>query len=431
MMQRSGNIKQQVMLLLFLAVEGPVFSFGGDTLTLFSCHRLAMETHPVHIQKDLFMRSKELKQENYSAGWYPSLDLNGRYTWQNEVVQIPIPITVPGFEEPAMPHYNYKLTLDVEQTLYDGGMSRKGKELEEAICRVNQQSVEVTLNRVKEEVNRVYFYVLVLQQQEEIIRLKLETLEERILKMESRVRNEMVPKADMNILLAEKLNVEQQLAETDINRTSALEILQELTSREITENTVLVLPETEIQPDSEIMHPEEFLYDLQIQNLEAGMDLAGRKRYPKAFVFGQFGYGNPALDFFRDEFRGYYILGAGLHWNVWDWSKTDREKQEMAVQQDILRSRKEAFEKNLEITLENLVSDIAKFEEAVRRDREILELRREITLSATSRLENGVITSSDYLTELNAEMEARTRLNLHRIQLEQARIAYMTQKGAL
>ena len=47
------------------------------------------------------------------------------------------------------------------------------------------------------------------------------------------------------------------------------------------------------------------------------------------------------------------------------------------------------------------------------------------------RLENGVITSTDYITELNAEMQARIQLDMHRIQLEQARIDYLTAKGLI
>ena len=173
------------------------------------------------------------------------------------------------------------------------------------------------------------------------------------------------------------------------------------------------------------------LYDLQIKSLDASIKLTERKRYPSAYVFGQLGYGNPALNFFRDEFRGYYIVGAGLHWNIWDWSRTSRKKQILAVQQDIIRSQKESFDKNLDIKLEDELASIMKYEEALERDRKIVELRQDIRRSASSQLENGLITPTDYIAHLNAETHARIQMDLHRVQLAQARINYLTSKGIL
>jgi len=420
-----------ILPMIMVMIAGPVRGQKLDTVSLFECHRTAMDTHPLSVQKDLYMQSRELNLKNHSVNWYPSLDLNGRYTWQNEVVQIPFADMIPGFEKPAMPHYNYKLTLDVQQTLYDGGMSKKGKELEESLYEVNRQKVEVSLNQLKGQVNNIFFYILVLQQQERTICLMRDELEERVAYMESLVQNQAILASDLNVLKAESLKADQQLAEISISRMSALAILKDLTSLEISENTVLDIPTSEAEPAMEAVLPEQLLYDLRINNLDASIQLTERQRYPRAFVFGQLGYGNPGLNFFRDEFRGYYIVGAGLQWKILDWSKTSREKQNLAVKQEIIRSEKQAFDKNLRIRLEELLANIIKYEEAVNRDQEILGLRQEITRAAVSKLENGIITSTDYITELNAETQARIQLDLHRIQLEQARISYLTSKGII
>jgi len=430
-MPRIWTGRKKILPVIMVVMACSVQAQNQDTVSLFECHRSAMDSHPLSVQKELYMQSKELNLKNHSVNWYPSLDLNGRYTWQNEVVQIPFADMLPGFEQPAMPHYNYKLTLDVQQTLYDGGLSKKGKELEESVYEVNRQKVEVSLNQLKGQVNNIYFYILVLQQQEITIRLRRDELQEREAYMESLVQNQAVLEADLNVLKAESLKADQQLAEITVSRQSALAMLKDLTSLEISENSVLEIPTSEAEPAMEVVLPEQLLYDLQISNLDANIQLTERQRYPKAFVFGQLGYGNPGLNFFRDEFRGYYIVGAGLQWKIWDWSKTSRQKQNLAVKQEIIRSEKQAFNKNLRIQLEELMSNIIKYEEAVNRDQEILLLRQDITRAAVSKLENGIITSTDYITELNAESQARIQLDLHRIQLEQARISYLTSKGII
>ena len=403
----------------------------ADTLQLYECHRSAIENHPYFKQKELYSQSKELRTKNHTANWYPSLDMNGKYTWQNEVVELPIPIDIPGFETPLMPHYNYKLSLDIQQTVYDGGITKSSKKLEESTLLVNQQQVEVSLNQLKEQVNQLFFYILALQQQEKSIQLKLDELEEKFAVIESGVRNEIFLQSDQDIMKAEILKVKQLLAEFSITKSSVFQMLSSLTSMEIHEDAILVLPPSDVWVTVEIPRPEQVLYDLQILKLDASMDLVSKQRHPKAYVFGSFAYGNPGLNFFRDELRGFYVVGAGLQWNIWDWSKTSRSKQDISIQQEIIRSQKAAFDKNQNIQLAEKLAEISKYTEAVKRDEEIVLLRAKISKSTASQLENGMITTTDYIAELNAETEARIRLETHRIQLVQAQINYLTTKGII
>lgn len=120
-----------------------------------------------------------------------------------------------------------------------------------------------------------------------------------------------------------------------------------------------------------------------------------------------------------------------MHWTLWDWSRSGREEEAIIVQQEIIRSRKDAFDQGLSIQNEKYLSEIRKFEEAAQRDREIVTLREKIRLAAASQYENGVITASDYIRELNAETEARIILELHMIQLIQTKISYLTTQGII
>jgi outer membrane protein TolC len=243
------------------------------------------------------------------------------------------------------------------------------------------------------------------------------------------VKNGILLSSDLDLITAEMLKAEQQLGEIRISEQSAGDILGILIGNEIGDVIQLATPIVNIDMAAEPERPEFQLFDLQIHNLDANIKMAGTQRKPRLYAFGTLGYGNPALNFFKDEFRSYYIVGAGLQWKLWDWGKSSRERQVLTVQQEIVESKKESFNKNLQIMLKDELANVLKYEESVKIDEEIVVLREKITSTSASQLENGVITSSDYISELNAETQAKIKLETHKIQLVQAKINYLTKKG--
>ena len=88
--------------------------------------------------------------------------------------------------------------------------------------------------------------------------------------------------------------------------------------------TIFILPEPgpetgsgEVPAEEAILRPELVLYDLTASQLDVNESLISTRRLPKAQGFATVGYGNPpGSNFFRDEFAPYYILGAGVKWNI-------------------------------------------------------------------------------------------------------------------
>ncbi|HBQ81602.1 MAG TPA: hypothetical protein DD745_01800 [Bacteroidales bacterium] len=154
------------------------------------------------------------------------------------------------------------------------------------------------------------------------------------------------------------------------------------------------------------------------------------KRMPKAFGFATLGYGNPpGMDFFNDSFDTYYIMGAGIKWNIFDWNKARNEKQVISLQQGIIENRKTDMTDNLRRQLEAKMSEINSLTELVRTDSELIELRKRITSTAESQFGNGTITATEYLNELNSEKSAVINSEIHKINLSLAGIEYLNISG--
>jgi outer membrane protein TolC len=74
-------------------------------------------------------------------------------------------------------------------------------------------------------------------------------------------------------------------------------------------------------------------------------------------------------------------------------------------------------------------ADLAKLEQLLGSDDEIIALRESIKTTSAAQLENGVINTNDYLREVNAEDQARVNRILHEIQLLMSRYNLQTTLG--
>ncbi len=137
---------------------------------------------------------------------------------------------------------------------------------------------------------------------------------------------------------------------------------------------------------------------------------------PKAFGFATLGYGNPpGNNFFKDEFAPYYILGAGVKWNIFDWNKTKNEKQVISLQQGIIEKRKGDLTDNLIRLLEAKNAEIEKMKSLIGSDTALIAIRKRITASAESQYENGTITATELLNEMNSERQTMINYEIHKI----------------
>jgi outer membrane protein TolC len=399
-------------------------------ISLNYCHDKAIAAYPMLTDRELLRNSSELKVKNILSNYLPQLSINGQATYQSDVVKISLPPQL-GISVPSPSNDQYKVTLDAQQVLFDGGTTKRLRKLEEASSAIEIQEIESDLLKLKEMVNNTFFYIIILQENKKLLHNVLNVIKEKENTVKSMVKNGVLLASDENALRAERLKTEQQLAEVEINRLSAIQIINLLTNEKFTDSTLFSASEIALPDSLTNNRPENKTFELNEKRIDAASDVSGTSMMPKIYAFGQFGYGKPGLNMLNNEFDDYYIVGASLKWNFWDWNKSRREKQVYAIQKQMIATRRDNFNKNLNIDLENRLAAIKRSEEAIQRDKEIVELRIGITQVAQSQLNNGVITSTDFLNELNAETQALINLETHKIQLVQAKANYLLATGNL
>jgi outer membrane protein TolC len=398
------------------------------SVTLQYCQEQAMANYPSAKDKAQIQAASELKLSSLQTGLLPQVSLNGQATYQSEGIDITLP-TQSGPKSISQAKDQYKVTLDVNQLLYDGGSIRDQRKLEESSSAADVQQVEVDLYKIREQVNNAYFFLLSMQENQKLLSTTLDEIKDRESIVASSVQNGVLTPSDMDVLEAERLKVEQQLAEIDISRKSTLNILSILISKPIPDSIRLELPMISVKDTAASARPEYKLFELQAKRLDDSRQLTGSLVKPKVYAFVQGGYGRPGLNMLSNEFSPYYIVGASFKWTLWDWNKNRHDREVFDVQKQMIQDKRETFDVNLNMDLQNRLSTIQKLEEALKRDGQIVELRSRIAKTSASRLENGVITSTDYLTDLDAETIAKINLETHKIQLVQAKANYLLAKG--
>ncbi len=410
------------ILLLFVCLFAGTALMAQDVVSLEECQQWAKDYHPVLKQKELYSKISELELENNATNYLPNVNLNGQVTYQSDVTGVEVDL--PNVNIPSASKDQYKMYLDVRQDIWDGGVTKAVEMFEKSKEKTNQQSVEVELYKIREQVNQFFFTSFFIQENQNILKRKEETLRARRDLLESGVKHGMVLQSDLDLVDAELVKLKQQQIELRNSRETVHSALAILTGKEIGVFNQLKLPDQPFSTSTQIIRPELDHFQSQRSLLQANSELIAKKRNPKLFGFGQAGYGKPGLNMLNDKFEAYYLVGVGLSWNVFDWDKTSRNKESISLQQEIIKTNQSYFERSVELGLNKEVRKIRNLEEIIQSDRELIGLQERITKSSASKLENGAITIADYLQDLNAEMATRITFETHKIQLEQAKINY-------
>jgi len=404
---------------------------GQDgSVTLDYCLNQALANHPLFDQYDLLASSSGLKIKNFNRNYLPEMNINGDAHYQSDVTEIPI--FSPAFIIEPLDKDQYKISLDVSELIYDGGLTKRNKDVEYIDNQINQQNIGIDLYRLKEKVIGVYFSIISLQENRELLNVNRQNLQSRLKEVESGVKNGMVLSSNAEILKAELLKIDQKEIEIEAGISSGYKVLSILTGDTIIIGTQLLWGNPSVEPYLPGHDRLEYnLFNLQQQKAESLKKLASSRLMPRLLAYGQAGYGKPGFNMLLNEFDDYYIIGAKLSWNFWNWNKTRNEKSILDLQKEILASSRESFDQNLAVDLERRMAEITKIETLLPKDEEISKIRAGIVQSYASRLQNGVITATEYITELNAETEARLNLKIHQIQLVRAKYEYLSTAGKL
>lgn len=415
--------------LLTMLLLPAVTIMAQRTVTLRQCYDSAAVASPLAGEREIYAGMTQLRDQNLASAWLPSLDLGGSFNYQSDVVDMSEllgSIPIPAGSLPSIPHEQYRATVDLNQVIWDGGVTRSAREVERVVSELNMKQSEADLYRLREQVNNYYFSLLLVRSQAEVTSVLISELNSRIKEASSGVENGVVPSVTLDVLRAEMIKAEQSAAELERRAESLEQALEHITGITDLKNAELVLPDQVVAGMDLKDNPDLNLFDIRSRQLELSKNLLKTQRMPRIFGFAQAGYGNPpGNNFLSDNPDVYFSVGAGLKWNIYDWGKNSNDRRSLSLQQQLLDIRKSAAAEALQRLLTLKMAEIESVREAAARDEELIEIRRRIAATAASQLENGVITASQYMTELNSEKQAVIAAEARKIIIARAETEYL------
>jgi outer membrane protein TolC len=385
-----------------------------ESLSVTDCYVAARQNYPLVRQLELIAKSTAYSVENAATGYLPQANINGQLSYQSDVTKIPLQL--PGIDMPQMSKGQYKIFAEASQLIYDGGMIRQQQKMAVANAATASQKLEVELYQLQDRINQLFFGILLITgqlQQNDLIRKDIQL---GIDKASVAVVNGSGLKSSVSVLKAELMKVNQRGIEQQFARKSYLDMLGLFINKTIPENIQLVNP-TPTVTGSEITRPELKWFEDQKTGLDVQEMAVGIKNRPKFGAFAQAGVGRPGLNMLSNGSDPFAIAGIKMSWPLTGWYTAKKDKAIIELNRKAVDLQKETFLLNTNIQLKQQDRELQKLNELLKSDDEIIALRVSVKKVSAVQLENGAVSTSDYLREVNAEDQARQNKLLHEIQL--------------
>ncbi len=392
--------------------------------TLEECQALARENYPLIKQYDLIDKSADYNIQNAKRAWLPQISLSGQATYQSDVTSFPSEMTdiyeTMGISLNPLHKDQYRISLDINQTIWDGGYAKSKKEAAEAEREVRLLDNETEMYALNERINQIYFGILTLTEQEKQSELKHRLLEENKSSITSGAENGVATENDLNLIEAELLTNKQYKARICSSRKAYITILSVMTGQSIPEAAEFEKPSVPAQSSGLIQRPELKLLDAQISALDAQRRSVNSMSMPKFSFFAQGLYGNPGLNMFEDmmsyQWSWNYIVGIRFQWNISSFYTRKNNLRSIEMNQNSINVQRERFIYENNLQQSQAIAAVEQMQEVMMEDDRIIELRTKIRETSESKWQNGVITMSDLLKDITNESNARLEKSMHELE---------------
>lgn len=399
-----------------------ILAVSAHAQTLEECQQAAEKNYPVIKRYDLIGRTTELTVSNLQKEWLPQITASAQATYQNAVAAWPESIKSVyqrmGLDMKGLKKDQYKVGIDVQQMLYDGGVISSQKRIARQEGKLQEVQNDVNQYQLRQRVNEMYFSLLLLNEQIRLnddVKALLLSSEKKLAAM---VKGGTAATSDYENVMAERLGVEQQNSSLKAQQQMLQRLLSVFCGMEVNH---LQKPKPAEVSTTTNNRPELSMFDSQIKLVEAKEKALNARLMPKLGLFAQGYYGYPGYNIFEDMMDRKWtlngIVGIKMSWDLSAFYTHKNDRERLNMERKMAENAREVFLFNSRLDEIQHTEDVDRYQKMVQADEEIITLRTNVRKAAESKLAHGIIDVNSLLREINNENAAKAQQAIHEIDM--------------
>jgi outer membrane protein TolC len=386
---------------------------SAQPLTLSECYEKTEKNYPLIQQLELINLSEKYSLQNVSRAWIPQLQLYGKASLQSDAASLavgpPINLSV------EVPKDQYQAYLQLNQVIWDGGQIRSAKKTIQAATEVQRKQNEVDIYAVRGRVNDLFFGIILYDSQLEQLKVNLQELQRNLDKVTNFAALGFANESDMDAVKVEQITAEQSVIQLTTMREAFVAMLGAFMGEDLAPNIILQKPETvTVSETNNRLELQLFDASISAQKIQNVQILT--KNMPKLGFFVQGGFARPGLNMFDTNGKPYTIGGVQLNWSLGNLYTMKNEKRIIENNISNIEINRKLFllQQTIQIKQQNAVAE--QYRKILNSDDEIIRMRESIYKASEAKTENGMMSVTDLMRDLNMEHAAKAQKIVHETQ---------------
>lgn len=397
----------------------------AQSASIEQCQQWAQENYPLTQRYDIIRQTEGFTLNNIAKGWLPQIGVSAQGSYQSAVPEYPEVLSnmlsQMGTEMKGISPLQYKATIDVQQTIYDGGVINSKRDVAKASSKVKEAVADVQMYALRERVNDLCFAILLIDQRLKLNEEMQRTIDSNRQRLATMLQGGVAMQADVDAMSAELATARQQHTDIEAQRGALIKVLSLFTGKEITE--VSTPGPLGRGTGERLLRPELRLFDSQLSLTDAKERALRASLLPKIGAFAQGYYGYLGMNIFRDMMKRTPILngiiGIKASWNISALYTHKNDRAKLELERQTINNDRDVFLFNQKLQSSQEDSNIRRYRQLISEDDGICQLRHNVREAAEAKLEAGIIDVNALILEISRENQAKINKVIHETELLQ------------
>ena len=380
-------------------------------LSLNEARSMARDNYPAIRQYRMIEQSRDFTLDNVMKGWLPQVSISAGAYGFTDILKSDKKMEQAGMD---MNNFMANASVMIKQSVYDGGQIAARKKVVWAESQVQKQQLDVSMYATNEQVDQLFFGILLLDEQlkqNALLQKDLATSEQTIRSM---MAGGIANQTDLDAILVERLKAEQQNESLLASRQTYLRMLGVFVGKDLVAAAETLEKPAQGYVRANVNRPELNYYASQNLLLDAQRKQLNTQLRPTVGIFGMGMVHSKMSDMLNN---GMMVAGVSVSWNIGALYTRKNDIRKIEVQRQINDSQREVFLFNNRLQNEEANGAIASLKRQIEKDEEIVRLRENIRGKSDRKVELGTKSVNELVSDINAVSLARAQKAMHEIQL--------------